>query len=70
MIMCVLLCYPVSIRIYYQQCVLFLVSPMFTKFGMEDYWISSLLGIASGDNTFIANGVIATVLYSYYAILS
>ena len=26
MIMCVLLCYPVSIRIYYQQCVLFLVS--------------------------------------------
>ena len=25
MIMCVLLCYPVSIRIYYQQCVLFLV---------------------------------------------
>ena len=43
---------------------------MFTKFGMEDYWISSLLGIAFGDNTFIANGVIATVLYSYYAILS
>ena len=26
MIMCVLLCYPVSIRIYYQQSVLFLVS--------------------------------------------
>ena len=26
MIMCVLLCYPVSIRIYYQQGVLFLVS--------------------------------------------
>ena len=25
MIMCVLLCYPVSIRIYYQQGVLFLV---------------------------------------------
>ena len=39
---------------------------MFTKFGMEDYWISSLLGIAFGDNTFIANSVIATVLYSYY----
>ena len=43
---------------------------MFTKFGMEDYWISSLLGIAFGDNTFIGNGVIASVLYSYYAILS
>ena len=41
---------------------------MFTKFGMGDYWISSLLGIAFGDNTFIANRVIATVLYSYYAI--
>ena len=27
MIMCVLLCYPVSIRIYYQQGGLFLVSP-------------------------------------------
>ena len=31
------------------------MSPMFTKFGMEDYWISSLLGIAFADNTFIAN---------------
>ena len=29
MIMCVLLCYPVSIRIYYQQGVLFLVSTKF-----------------------------------------
>ena len=29
MIMCVLLCYPVSIRIYYQQCVLFLVDFVF-----------------------------------------
>ena len=43
---------------------------MFTKFGMEDYWISSLLGIAFGDKTFIANRVIATVLYSFYDILS
>ena len=43
---------------------------MFTKFGMEDYWISSLLGIAFGGNTSIANWVIATVLCSYYAILS
>ena len=37
---------------------------MFTKFGLEDYWISSLLEIAFGDNTFIANRVIA-VLYGY-----
>ena len=37
---------------------------MFTKFGMEDYWISSLLGNAFGDNT-----LIATVVYSYYASL-
>ena len=29
MIMCVLLCYPVSIRIYYQQGVLFLVFNVF-----------------------------------------
>ena len=43
---------------------------MFTKFGMEDYWISSLLGIAFGDNTFIANWVIAAVLYNYYAIFN
>ena len=43
---------------------------MFTKFGMEDYWIGSLLGIAFGDNTFVANCVIITVVYSYYAILS
>ena len=32
MIMCVLLCYPVSIRIYYQQGGLFLVFPIFGKF--------------------------------------
>ena len=38
------------------------------KFVMEDYWISSLLGFAFGDNTFIAKCVIATVLYSYCAI--
>ena len=31
MIMCVLLCYPVSIRTYYQQGVLFLVFEYFTK---------------------------------------
>ena len=42
---------------------------MSTKFGMEDYWISSLLGIAFGDNTFIANLVIATVLHSYLSVL-
>ena len=31
MIMCVLLCYPVSIRIYYQQGVIFLVYRWFTE---------------------------------------
>ena len=31
MIMCVLLCYPVSIRIYYQQGILFLVRYSFLK---------------------------------------
>ena len=34
MIMCVLLCYPVSIRIYYQQGVLFLV--VFGIFGSPE----------------------------------
>ena len=91
MIMCVLLCYPVSIRIYYQQGVLFLVVnnlimstplggghiifafsavrrptwfpdilgnssyPIFTKFGMQVYWVNSLYGIAFGDDSSIAN---------------
>ena len=31
MIMCVLLCYPVSIRIYYQQGVLFLVGANYSS---------------------------------------
>ena len=34
MIMCVLLCYPVSIRIYYQQGVLFLVVNVIILFGI------------------------------------
>ena len=33
MIMCVLLCYPVSICIYYQQGILFLVTQVFRKKG-------------------------------------
>ena len=33
MIMCVLLCYPVSIRVYYQQGVLFLVDEYFEADG-------------------------------------
>ena len=43
MIMCVLLCYPVSIRIYYQQGVLFLVCYLvcaillFTLFKFENF---------------------------------
>ena len=38
MIMCVLLCYPVSIRIYYQQGVLFLVSQL-CWVNRADEWI-------------------------------
>ena len=29
--------------------------PIFTKFGMQVYWVNSLYGIAFGDNTSIAN---------------
>ena len=38
MIMCVLLCYPLSIRIYYQQGVLFLVETSFSY--DKDVWIA------------------------------
>ena len=36
--------------------------PIFTKFGMQVYWVNSLYGIAFGDNSSIANRVIATLL--------
>ena len=29
--------------------------PIFTKFGMQVYWVNSLYGIAFGDNSSIAN---------------
>ena len=29
--------------------------PMFTKFGMQVYWVNSLYGIAFGDDSSIAN---------------
>ena len=29
--------------------------PIFTKFGMQVYWVNSLYGIASGDDSSIAN---------------
>ena len=36
--------------------------PIFTKFGMQVYWVNSLYGIAFGDDSSIANSVIATLL--------
>ena len=35
---------------------------IFTKFGMQVYWVNSLYGIAFGDDSSIANRVIATLL--------
>ena len=36
--------------------------PIFTKCGMQVYWVNSLYGIAFGDDSSIANRVIATLL--------
>ena len=36
--------------------------PIFTKFGMQVYYVNSLYGIACGDDSSIANWVIATLL--------
>ena len=36
--------------------------PIFTKFGMQVYWLNSLYGITFGDDSSIANRVIATLL--------
>ena len=36
--------------------------PIFTKFGMQVYWVNSLYGIAFGDDSSIANWVIATLV--------
>ena len=47
MIMCVLLCYPVSIRIYYQQGVLFLVYIVLIYIVLQIYSMELLLLISS-----------------------
>ena len=39
---------------------------MFTKFGVGVYWVSSLHGIAFGDDSSIANRVIAN---SYFCVI-
>ena len=36
------------------------IYPIFTKFGMGVYWVNSLHGIAFGEDSCIANWVIAT----------
>ena len=36
------------------------IYPIFTKFGMGVYWVNSLYGIAFGEDSCIANSVIAT----------
>ena len=36
------------------------IYPIFTKFGMGVYWVNSLHGIAFGEDSSIANSVIAT----------
>ena len=38
------------------------IYPTFTKFGMGVYWVNSLHGIAFGEDSCIATGVIATYL--------
>ena len=43
------------------------IYPMFTKFGMDVYWVNSLHGIAFSDNSYITHSVIAT--YSSFFIL-
>ena len=44
--------------------------PIFTKFGMQVYWVNSLYGIAFGDDSSIANGVIATLLLLSISLVS
>ena len=52
MIMCVLLCYPVSIRICYQQGVLFLVINLFLSFD-NLYLILEVYNLPVGHSLFI-----------------
>ena len=44
--------------------------PIFTKFGMQVYWVNSLYGIAFGDDSSIANRVIATLLLLSISLVS
>ena len=44
--------------------------PIFTKFGMQVYWVNSLYGIAFGDDSSIANWVIATLLLLSISLVS
>ena len=44
--------------------------PIFTKFGMQVYWVNSLYGIAFGDDSSIANCVIATLLLLSISLVS
>ena len=41
------------------------IYPIFTKFGMGVYWVNSLHGIAFGEDSSIANWVIATFVYFF-----
>ena len=55
MIMCVLLCYPVSIRIYYQQGVLFLVVHLILLKGFGVTWARTL-GLMTSYFIFVDSG--------------
>ena len=44
--------------------------PIFTKFGMQVYWVNSLYGIAFGDDSSIANCVIGTLLLLSISLVS
>ena len=64
MIMCVLLCYPVSIRMYYQQGVLFLVVKLSEENTVQ---ISDVTVLSRKDSTIQLSGI--TVQVSKVSIL-
>ena len=59
MIMCVLLCYPVSIRIYYQQGVLFLV--------VTSIYAAWYIGIASSSNFVASSSIGVCRRHTFYS---
>ena len=61
MIMCVLLCYPVSIRIYYQQGVLFLVFTLFQE--REDIIKVNFLLLSSNLRVKTETGLICNLFF-------